>query len=329
MVQKKHIGVLLVNLGTPESATPAGVRAFLKAFLSDSRVVRVPKLIWWFILRLFILPFRPKKVAKAYQAVWYDNDSPMRVITKAQAAKLYAAFNEMQSDVVYHVAPAMTYGEPSLTKALETFEQQGIEQIIVLPLYPQYSSTTTAPVFDRISHYFKRRSVIPAIRFIDNYHDHPQYIAALANSVKEHWQVHGRAEKLMMSFHGIPVDYSKKEPYAQHCEQTAKLLARALDLQSDDWMLTFQSRFGLQKWLEPFTEDVLTEWAKQGVKKVDVLCPGFSADCLETLEEIALAAGETFKTHGGQDLMYIPALNSRPDHINMLKSIVLSENKTV
>lgn len=326
MVQnKKNVGVLLVNLGTPEAATVSGVRKFLKAFLSDGRVVRIPRFIWWFILRLFILPFRPYKTVKAYQAIWTEHDSPMRSIAFKQARLVQERLSRLDSDTQFFVEPAMTYCRPSLGEAIEMLSNKNVSELIVLPLFPQYSSTTTAAVFDAFYKHYKKRPVVPKHSFIDAYHNDAQYIDALTQSVKQYWTDNGRSERLLMSFHGLPVDYSKTEPYYEQCEETAQLLAAKLGLKDDEWAFSFQSRFGLQKWLEPSTEGIIVAWANTGCESVDVICPGFSADCLETLEEIAMGGLDLYIEHGGKSFRYIPALNAQNDHISAICGLIINE----
>ncbi len=308
------IGVLLVNLGTPAEPTPPAIRRWLRAFLLDRRVVAVPRLIWWPILFGLILPFRPRKLVHAYQSIWTPQGSPLQVITQQQVEALQAALPSN-----YRVRSAMTYGEPSIAHSLEQLQATGAERIIVLPLYPQYSDTTTASVYDRVE---MANPTSPIIR-INDYHDDPAYIEALAESVRQHWHREGRGEKLLLSLHGIPErNVELGDPYASHCETTARLLAEALELKDDEWLLAYQSRVGRARWLQPYTEVTLTQWGAQGIGKIDVICPGFAADCLETLEEIAIRNRETFIEAGGQDLRYIPALNAQPAHIRHLAQLV-------
>lgn len=315
----KATGVLLVNLGTPAEPTATAIRRWLRAFLLDRRVVNIPRLIWWPILFGLILPLRPKKLIHAYQSIWTEKGSPLQVITDQQVAALQAALSDG-----YQVRAAMTYGEPGIAESLQALQKNGCKEIIVLPLYPQYSDTTTAAVFDQV----EATPLDTAIQRIDNYHDHPGYIAALAQSVREHWAEHGRAEKLLLSLHGIPErNVQLGDPYADHCTSTAALLAEALELRDNEWLLAYQSRVGRARWLQPYTEETLNKWGAGGVKTVDVLCPGFAADCLETLEEIAIRNRETFIEAGGQDLRYIPALNARPDHIGCLSELVQQNAK--
>lgn len=319
-----RLGVLLVNLGTPDSPTPQAVRRYLAEFLSDPRVVEIPRAIWLPILYGFVLPFRPKRVAHAYASVWQDGGSPLLVgsqqLTDALADRLGAEFG---TSVV--TALAMRYGKPSIAAAMDRFERENVRRILVLPLYPQYSASTTAAVMDVVFASLMQRRWIPELRSIHQYHDDPGYIAALANSVREHWNAKGPAERLMLSFHGIPKHYvSRGDPYYCHCQKTARLLIDDLGCAPDRVVITFQSRFGRTPWLEPYTDVTLKALGAQGVSSVDVLCPGFAVDCLETLEEIAIRNRDDFLAAGGRELRYIPALNDTPEHADALQALVRS-----
>lgn len=314
------IAVILVNLGTPDAPTDAAVRRYLKQFLSDPRVIEIPRFIWQIILNLFVLTTRPKRVAHAYASIWQDGDSPMRLILNEQVKQLSQQLADYPHVSVF---PAMTYGKPALSELLANLRQQDFEKIIVLPLYPQYSATTTGAVFDVIAEWGKRERHLPAIHFIKDYYDNPLYIKALAESVRRYQAEHGKAEKLLMSFHGIPKPYEDKgDPYAKRCRITAQLLANELDLSENDWLCSFQSRFGKQEWVKPYTSQTLEQWGKQGIKSVQVISPSFSADCLETLEELAVENREVFVGAGGQDYAYIPALNTDSAHIALIESLV-------
>lgn len=307
MTMTKRSGILLVNLGTPDEPTPAAVRRYLGEFLSDRRVVEIPALIWQIILRLLILPRRSPRVAKNYATIWTERGSPLRFYTEDQAQAL-AKLTGLPT------IAAFRYGNPSLESGLDQLRACGVNDITVLPMYPQNSATTTATIFDKLAEILKTRRDIPDLRVIANYPTQPEYIAALANSVKTHWEQNGRAEKLMMSFHGLPArNVALGDPYQSQCEQTAAALAEALGLADSDWLLTYQSRFGPAEWLQPYTEPTLEKIATEGVHSVDVICPGFLADCLETLEEIAIGANKTFLQAGGSSLNYIPALNTNPE----------------
>ena len=321
------LGVVLVNLGTPEQPTPAAVRRFLRQFLSDSRVVELPRWLWWFILNLFILPFRPRRVAKLYQSIWTELGSPMRVILQRQQRALSLALAQRDTSHSWQVQAAMTYGNPSLAATLDDLLASGVKRLVVFPLYPQYSATTTAPIMDQLGLWLCRQRNQPAIRFVRDYHDHPAYIQALAQHVRDFWQVHGRADKLLMSFHGIPQDnYRRGDPYPDECRTTAQALAESLQLPAEAWLMSFQSRFGAQVWMQPYTDVTLKSWAEQGVQSVQVICPAFSADCLETLEEIAEQNRDVFLEHGGKRYDYIPALNESPVHIQALAERLLQES---
>lgn len=312
--------IILVNLGTPDEPTPQAVRRYLREFLSDTRVIEMPSFIWQIILNLFVLTTRPKRVAHAYESVWTDEGSPLLAILKAQASQLEHKLFEMGKCI--SVFPATTYGNPNIKQVLQELQAKGYDDIIVLSLYPQYSATTTAAVFDKVADYCKAQRHMPAIQFVGDYHDHPLYIQALADSIRRFWAVHGRAERLLMSFHGIPKPYvDKGDPYAEQCHRTATLVAGELGLNDDEWAISFQSRFGAQEWLKPYTDELLTQWGAEGLS-VQVLSPAFSADCLETLEELAVENRDNFMNAGGKSYQYIPALNTDERHIQLLVSLV-------
>lgn len=316
MENNKKQGVLLVNLGTPDSATPAGVRRFLSEFLHDKRVVNLTRWLWCPILHGVILPIRSPKVAKLYQSVWMDDGSPLLVYSQRQAEKL-------EKKLEMPVALGMTYGNPSLKTGIEQLMEQGVEEIIVLPLYPQYSGTTTAAVSDGLTKAFKQMPVIPSYRFIRDYYSHPSYAKALAESVRSHWDQNGKADHLVCSFHGIPKRLADEgDTYPQHCEATTKLLAAELGLSEEDITMTYQSRFGREEWLKPYTDETLESLPGKGIKKIDIMAPAFSVDCLETLEEISDQCKETFIEAGGSDFSYIMCLNDRDSHIDMMAELV-------
>ncbi|WP_180174191.1 ferrochelatase [Acinetobacter sp. YH01022] len=319
---KTKVTIILANLGTPDQPTVPAVRRFLKQFLSDQRVIEIPKPIWQIILRLFILPFRPKRVAHAYEMVW-QNDSPMREILLDQVIEVKKTLTEQYPEFELNVIPAMTYGNPGIDSALNRLLQDIPDHIILLPLFPQYSATSTAPLYDALAKWILTQRNLPGLSIIRDYYQHPAFIQALAQSVRDYQAVHGQPEKLLMSFHGIPQPYADKgDPYADRCRITAQLLADALGLSEEQWAISFQSRFGKQEWVKPYTDALLEEWGKQGVKSVQVMSPAFSADCLETLEELALQNAEMFQSAGGGEYAYIPALNSRPDHIALLSTLL-------
>ncbi|HXK55511.1 MAG: ferrochelatase [Gammaproteobacteria bacterium] len=316
------VGVLLTNLGTPDSCATSDVRRYLKEFLWDPRVVEMPRVLWWPLLNLVILNTRPRRSAAAYEKVWSDAGSPLLVISRQQADALQSMLDaELQQPVT--VALAMRYGNPSIAAGLEALRRAGARRILVLPLYPQYSATTTASTFDAVCKELRGWRWLPELRFVNHYHDDPGYISALAQSVKTFWQTNGEPDKLLMSFHGIPRDYFLAgDPYFCECQKTGRLLAEALGLSADRWQISFQSRLGPRQWLQPYTDKSLKMLAKSGIKTIHVICPGFSADCLETLEEIAVENRDLFLAAGGERYAYIPCLNSDPSHMEMLKNLV-------
>ena len=315
-----RIGVLLTNLGTPDTPEVADVRRYLKEFLSDPRVVNTPKLIWWPLLNLVILNTRPKRSAEAYRKIWTSEGSPLLTISQAQAEGLQG---QLEPAGLFSVELAMRYGRPSIADAIGKLKRRGVERIIVLPLYPQFSHTTTSSTLDAVEAAQANDPYPVEIRFIRHYYEHPDYIAALADSVLEHWARYGRADRLIMSFHGIPKAYAEAgDPYPEECRHTAALLADALELEANEWMLTFQSRLGPKEWLQPYTDKTLESLAQSGNRSVQIMCPGFSADCLETLEEVSMENREIFLDAGGQRYEYIPCLNTREDHLALMASLV-------
>ena len=315
----KKTGVLLANLGSPTAPTTKAVRRFLRDFLGDPRVVNIPRPIWWLILHAFILPFRPAKSAKAYQKVWTDQGSPLTYLTRQLAEKLAEKLLPKGVSAAY----AMRYGEPSIASQLKRFKDENIENIIVLPLYPQYSSTTTASVYDDLIKELKQWRHLPSFHFINDYHQHDSYINAIADSVKSTWQEHGKNELLLMSFHGLPELLTKLgDPYFYQCQKTAQLIAEKLGLDESQWLLVFQSRFGKAEWLKPYCVDSLQKLPGQGIKAIDVICPGFAVDCLETLEEIAMENKSVFIEAGGMEYRYIPALNDSDAHVNAIVNLL-------
>ncbi|UUS57969.1 MULTISPECIES: ferrochelatase [Acinetobacter] len=320
--EKAKVTIILANLGTPDAPTVPAVRRFLQQFLSDQRVIEIPKPIWQLILRLFILPFRPKRVAHAYEMVW-GNDSPMREILLAQVDAVKAHLTQAYPEFELKVVPAMTYGNPGIQAALDQLAQQPQDHIVLFPLFPQYSATSTAPLYDAIAQWIPQQRNLPGLSIIRDYYQHPLFIQALAQSVRDYQAEHGVADKLLMSFHGIPQPYADKgDPYADRCRVTGHLVAQALGLTEDQYEISFQSRFGKQEWVKPYTDATLDAWGKQGVKSVQVMSPAFSADCLETLEELALQNAEIFQAAGGGEYGYIPALNARDDHVALLNLLL-------
>ena len=314
--------VVIVNLGTPVEPTKKAVGAFLKEFLSDRRVVEVPRLIWWLILNLFIIPFRTPRVVEAYQKIWRGNGSPLRVITETQAQLLQQKLRETMSQEAPEVRFAMTYSGPSIETVIDELEQSGVEHILIIPLYPQYSATTTGSVYDRVTDIVSKRRNSPQIHIIKQYFDHPLYIDALAETVKEVWGKTSPAQRLLMSFHGIPRRYCDLgDPYFKQCKTTAELLADKLELSPRQWALSFQSRLGKAEWLSPYTIDVVKDWGAEKLESLSVICPAFAADCLETLEEIEVENRQVFESNGGGRFDVIPCLNEHPAHIKLLAAL--------
>jgi ferrochelatase len=321
--QPAATGVLLTNLGTPDTPTKTALRHYLKEFLWDPRVVEQPRWLWWLVLNGIILNTRPAKSAAAYQKVWTDEGSPLLTTGRQQQQKLELVLREKLGENT-HVELAMRYGSPSIRSGLEALREKGCNRLLILPLYPQFSASTTGSTFDAVAGVLKTWRCIPTLHMIDAYHDHPAYIAALANSVEDYWQRHGKPERLLMSFHGIPESYFKAgDPYPCHCRKTARLLREALDLDEERAPLSFQSRFGKEPWIQPYTDVTLKQWGTSGLSSVDVICPGFAADCLETLEEIAMQNRCLFLAAGGTQFRYIPALNDSETHIQALAQIAL------
>ena len=312
--------IVLVNLGTPDAPTAPAVRRYLKEFLSDPRVVEIPRLLWWLILHLIILPFRSSKSAAKYASIWTADGSPLKVHTTKQAMLLRGALGERGHKVT--VAMAMRYGSPSLVDVLDQLKAEHCERVAILPAYPQYSGTTTGSINDAVfAHYAQVRNV-PELRMVRGYHDHPGYILALRDTILAHWQTNGRGDQLVMSFHGVPKrTLLLGDPYHCECHKTARLLAAELGLKEGQYLVTFQSRFGKAEWLQPYTAPTLQQMARDGVKRVDLVCPGFTSDCLETLEEIAIEARHDFLSAGGREFHYIACLNEAPAWIAGLADI--------
>jgi ferrochelatase len=315
-------GILLMNLGTPDAPTPSAVRTYLKEFLSDPRVVEIPKLVWWFILNGIILNVRPKKSAAKYAAIWLKEGSPLRVYTAKQAV-LLQGYLSLRTKAPYVVEYAMRYGNPSIPAALAKLKAQNCQRILLVPLYPQYAASTTATALDVAFSEFQQTRNAPAIRTIKNFHDDPRYIQALAKNVRDYWTLQGRPDVLVMSFHGLPkYTLEKGDPYHCECLKTGRLLAQELKLKPEEYRVSFQSRFGKAEWIKPYTTATLKELGAQKKARVDVVCPGFVADCLETLEEIAMEGKEDFQHAGGGEYHYIPCLNDRDDWIHALTGLV-------
>ncbi|MCX2317846.1 ferrochelatase [Klebsiella quasipneumoniae] len=309
-------GILLANLGTPDAPTPGAVKRYLRQFLSDKRVVDTSRLLWWPLLRGVILPIRSPRVAKLYQSVWMEEGSPLMVYSRRQQQALAARLPDTP------VALGMSYGTPSLASAVDDLLAQGVEHIVVLPLYPQYSCSTVAAVWDELARILAKKRAIPGISFIRDYAGHPDYIHALAASVRASFAVHGEPDLLLLSYHGIPQRYANQgDDYPQRCRDTTRELVSALGLPPERVMMTFQSRFGREPWLTPYTDETLKMLGEKGTKHIQVLCPGFAADCLETLEEIAVQNREIFLEAGGKQYEYIPALNADAAHIEMMVNL--------
>ena len=318
----ESLGVLLVNLGTPDEPTPAAVRRYLAQFLWDPRIIELPRPLWWVILHGFILRFRPARSAEAYQKIWTDEGSPLLLYSQDIATHVEQELAKRLAGEV-HVELGMSYGQPSIATALDKLHARNVRRLVTLPLYPQYSGTTTGSVFDDVVGTLGRRRWVPEFRYINHYHDAPGYIAAVAASIRENWEQHGRGDRLLFSFHGVPREtLDKGDPYHCHCQKTARLVAEALELDEDDWLISFQSRVGRAEWLRPYTDETIEKLGKHQMGRLDVVCPGFAADCLETLEEIAMQNAEIFREAGGGELHYIPALNVRDDHVAFLARLI-------
>jgi len=316
-------GLLLINLGTPSAPTTEAVKRYLKQFLSDQHVVNLPKILWQPILNGIILNTRPKKSAEAYAKVWTKRGSPLLVHAYDVAEKVEQVLNHKTSDN-WSVSIGMSYGCPCIKNGMQKLKAMGCEEISILPLYPQYSTATTKSVYADIQDLFNQDMQLPSLKQIPPYYAHPAYINALANSIKSYWDENSKNTKLMFSYHGLPQSYvDKGDPYQNQCIKTTELVVAELGLNSDEWVMTFQSRFGAAKWLQPYTDKTLEEFAQNGMKTIDTVCPGFAADCLETLEEIAIQNAELYHEYGGEQLNYIPALNASDQHAELLAQLTL------
>jgi protoporphyrin/coproporphyrin ferrochelatase len=321
--EPRRLAILLVNLGTPDAPDTASVRRYLAEFLADPRIVEQPRWLWWLILNGIILRFRPARSARAYAKVWTEAGSPLQVETAALATRLHSALETGLGDSVM-VRHAMRYGSPSIAETLAGLARSGMQRLLVVPLFPQFSATTTASVLDEVGSTFRRWRRPPEFRFVCDYFREPPHIEALARSVERHWQEHGRAERLLLSFHGIPQRYVRNgDPYRDQCEATAALLRQRLGMNDSELLLSYQSRLGREPWLQPYTDKTLEALPSQGVHSVDMMCPGFAVDCLETLEEIAMEGRETFLEAGGTGFRYIPCLNSAEDQVASMQALVL------
>ncbi len=320
--QPDKTGILLVNLGTPAAPNARSIRRYLAEFLSDPRVIEMPRWLWRLILHGVILRFRPAHIAPAYQSIWTEQGSPLLAISEQQAEKLKARITPHFQHAV-EVTLGMRYGRPSIAAALRELQAANVQRLLVLPLYPQYSATTTASTFDALAAELMSWRWIPSLRMLNQYHDHPAYIETLAASVRDFWQTRTQADRLLISFHGLPKRYQLAgDPYFHQCQKTARLLAEKLELNEDQWQISFQSRVGREEWLQPYTDETLKALPGKGIKSVQVICPGFPTDCLETLEEINVQNREWFLQAGGKHFDYIPALNASDTHIEMLGTIV-------
>ena len=318
-----HIGVLLTNTGSPTAPTPEALKPYLAEFLADRRIVNLPRWLWLPILHTVILNTRPQRSARLYRNIWTEGGSPLMTIVAQQVAGLQTRLDERLDEVV-RVVSGMRYGQPSITAGLEGLRRAGARRVLALPLFPQYSATTVGSAVDGIEIAMADLGWHPALRVIDHYHDHPGYLAALTSSIQEHQARHGPPDRTLFSFHGIPQSYARAgDPYERVCRETAHWVAAQAGLEKQDWEISFQSRFGPVAWLQPYTDELLADWGQEGVGTVDVICPGFSADCLETLDEIEREAQYIFTSAGGGSFRYIPALNARPDHLDALADVVL------
>lgn len=323
--QADRIGVLVTNLGTPDEPTPKALRRYLKEFLWDPRVVEVPRPIWWMVLNLIILNIRPRRSAEAYQTVWTDGGSPLLIHTRNQANAIRERLQAQYGERVV-VDFAMRYGNPSIESVLDKMQAQGVRKLVVLPLYPQYSASTSGSTFDAVAADFQKRRWIPDFRFIRSYLENDNYIDAMAQRVQRHWDEHGRTDLLLLSYHGVPKRYLLSgDPYHCECHKTSRLLAERLGLKEGEYKTTFQSRFGREEWLKPYTDETLKALPGEGVKSVQVFCPGFSSDCLETIEEIGEENREYFMESGGERYEYITALNDESAHIDALEDVIRTE----
>ena len=319
------IGLLIAHLGTPDAPTPAALRRYLRQFLSDRRVIELPRWKWLPVLHLFVLTTRPKKSAALYRKIWTPQGSPLLVHTRAVAERVGEVLRARLAEPL-HVAVGMRYGNPSMAAALRQLAARGCRRVLVFPLYPQYSGTTTASTFDAVFAELQSWRELPELRMVSDYHDDAGYVAALAASIRDSWQQRGRAKKLLLTFHGIPRRYvDAGDPYFAQCHETARRVAQQLGLAERDWEVTFQSLFGKEEWLRPYTDETMKRLGAEKLASVDVLCPGFSVDCLETLEEIDGLNREFFIHAGGGEYRYIPCLNERPDHVAALTDIALRQ----
>ena len=321
---KQKIGVIICNLGSPDSYSIKDVRKYLREFLSDTRVIEVPKIIWWLVLNLFILPFRPRKSAALYKSVWLEEGSPLLVYSKRFLSKI-KNLNEKSEFIEFELA--MRYGNPSLEKALFSLKEKNCRKILLLPLFPQYSAVTAATIFDKVSAILSRWRWVPSLHFVSGYHDNFEYINALAKSIKNH-EFYGKQDKLVFSYHGIPKKYfDEGDPYHCFCQKTSRLVAEALGLEENQYITSFQSRLAAagREWLKPYTSELMEKLPKEGVKKILILSPGFSMDCLETIEEIDEENKEIFLDSGGEAFHYIACLNDNVEHVEAINNLIANK----
>ena len=323
---KEHVGILITNLGTPDKPKRKELRVYLKEFLSDPRVIEVPRLLWQVILRLVILNVRPQKVAKLYKSIWRKEGGPLLVMLEKQKKGIKKILNKKYKNMKVEIA--MRYGNPSIKNGLEKLRKQGCRKILVFPLYPQYCAATTGSTFDKVTEVLRGWRWIPEMRFVNNYFENNMYISCLVDSIKNSWKKTGKSQKLIFSYHGVPKKYLLKgDPYHCFCQKTTRLVVEKMKLKEKDYITTFQSRFGPDEWLKPYTDKTLEGFPSQGIKKVHILSPGFSSDCLETLEELEVENKENFISSGGEKYNYIKCLNDNPKHLNMLALTIIKHTK--
>ena len=324
--KKEKIGILITNLGTPDKPNKEALKTYLKEFLSDPRIIEIPKLIWQAILRLIILNLRPQKSAKLYKSIWKKEGGPLLVMLKKQKRGIKKVLQNKLKNIKIEIG--MRYGNPSIKLGLEKLKSKSCRKILVLPLYPQYCAVTTGSTFDKVTEILRKWRWIPEIRFVNNYFEESMYIECLVKSIKESWKKSGKAQKLIFSYHGVPKKYLLKgDPYYCFCQKTTRLVAERMKLKKKDYITTFQSKFGPGEWLQPYTDKTLEELPKKGIKKIHILSPGFSSDCLETLEELEVQNKENFLSSGGERYNYIKCLNDDPQHLKMLGFLILNHIK--
>ena len=317
----EKIGVLITNLGTPDAPNKKELKVYLNQFLSDPRVIELPKILWQIILKLVILQIRPSKSAEAYKQIWTDKGSPLLDIANRQLNKIQSSFSSKNENIVFEVG--MRYGNPSIPDALLKLQKKQVRRLLVLPMYPQYCAATTGSTFDEVTNVLQKWRWIPEMRFINQYFEEKNYIEALSNSIKSFWKKTSKPQKIIFSYHGIPKRYlTNGDPYHCFCLKTTRLVKEYMGLSDDEIMTTFQSRFGREEWLKPYTSETLKELPKQGIKNIHIISPGFSSDCLETLEELEEENKEYFMESGGENYHYIPCLNDHDDHIDVFVNLI-------